>query len=523
MTFRSLLAAFMGVAAALLCGSATAQADDLYAADGIDLRWDTTLRYSNAIRISPQGATLLAGANADDGDRNFASGLVSDRLDLESQLDLALGDFGFHASAAGWYDTVYHNSTDNRSLATYNVTSVPASSFAPAVRDLEGQYAELDDAFVYGTFDIENMPVSARLGRQTVLWGESLFYDANSIASAQAPTDYTRTVTGQSSYSNNLYLPVTQLSLTAQLLPDVSLTVYDHLGARPSRQPGDGSYFSYVDFLGPGAGRLFLPSGQYLLRQADGKVSADGQYGVALRTSMDDIDIGFYVLQYNATDPQIITMASPGGLDPTTAGSYKLVYPKDIALLGASASTSLDEGTIAAEISLRRNAPLLAYPRGAGIAPDSGSASYLDYYLKGDLLHVQASAQLPIATTDIWDSANVSMEMAADDVTGLSGDASATSLERFAAKARLMFEPHYFQVLPNLDLTVPIGVGYNLTGRGFTYYAQNGGTGDFEIGVSALYRSVWKASLMMTGFIGAPDRQPLADRDIIAFSVERTF
>jgi hypothetical protein len=60
-------------------------------------------------------------------------------------------------------------------------------------------------------------------------------------------------------------------------------------------------------------------------------------------------------------------------------------------------------------------------------------------------------------------------------------------------------------------------------GHSFTYYAQNGGTGDFEIGVSALYQSVWKASLRVTGFTGSPAAQPLADRDIITFSVERTF
>ena len=521
MTSGSFLAAFV-TAAAWLCCSTAAQADDLYAADGIDLRWDNTLRYSNAVRISPQNATLLANANADDGDRNFASGLVSNRLDLQSQIDLALGDFGFHASAAGWYDTVYHGRTDNRSQATYNATPVPASSFAPAVRDLEGQYAELDDAFVYGTFNIEDMPVSARLGRQTVLWGESLFYDANSIASAQAPTDYTRTITGQSSYANNLYLPVTQLSLTAQLAPDVSLTVYDHLGARPSRQAGDGSYFSYVDFLGPGAERFFLPSGQYLLRQGDGKVSIGGQYGVALHTSIDETDLGFYVLQYNATDPQTIRTIRPGGTDPAMAGFYKLVYPKDTVLLGASASTSMEDGTIAGEISLRRNVSLLAYSRGEDMSVEEAGALYVDY-LKGDLLHIQASAQQPIAKTDAWDSANLSLEVAADDVTGVNGNAAATTLERFAAKARLLFEPHYFQVLPNLDLTVPLGIGYNLTGKSFNYYAQNGGTGDFEIGVSAVYRSVWKASLIMTGFIGAPNRQPMADRDIIGFSVERTF
>jgi hypothetical protein len=115
------------------------------------------------------------------------------------------------------------------------------------------------------------------------------------------------------------------------------------------------------------------------------------------------------------------------------------------------------------------------------------------------------------------------VEVAADEVSSLNGSALGTSLERFAMKARFLFEPRYFQVLPNLDLSVPIGMGYNVTGRSFTYYAQNGGTGDFEVGVRAIYQSAWKASLMITGFVGSPRRQPLADRNIIAFSLERTF
>ena len=181
----------------------------------------------------------------------------------------------------------------------------------------------------------------------------------------------------------------------------------------------------------------------------------------------------------------------------------------------------MDDSTVAGEISLRRNTPLLAYPRDAIVLDPSG-APYIDY-LKGDLVHAQASAEVPFGKSDAWDSAKLSVEVAADDVTSVNSDMAGTSLERFAMKARFLFEPRYFQVLPNLDLTIPLGVGYNLTGHGFTYYAQNGGTGDFEFGVSALYQSVWKASLIMTGFIGAPDRQPLADRGIVAFSVERTF
>ena len=521
MILRVFLKTFLGAATTLLAVSTSAWSGDLYADKGIDLRWDNTLRYSNAIRISSQNGTLLSHPNADDGDRDFSTGLVSDRFDLESKLDLAYGDFGFHASAAGWYDTVYRNHTDNKSPATYNATTVPSSSFAPAVRDLEGQYAELNDAFAYGTIDIGDTAVSGRLGRQTVLWGESLFYDAGSIASAQAPTDYTRIVTGQSGYGSNVYLPVTQLSLTAQLQPELSITVYDHFGARASRQPGDGSYFSYVDFLGPGAGRFFLPSGQILSRQPDGQVKQSGQYGIAAHYSRDGSDFGFYLVQYNSTDPQIIMTANAINPNPQVVGSYKLVYPKDIVLIGASASTSLGDGTISGEVSLRRNAPFLAYPRGA-LTFEPGNPPYIDY-LKGDLVHLQTSAELPVGRSDAWNSANLSMEVAADQVASLNDDAAPTFLERFGMKARFLFEPRYFQVLPSLDVSLPIGLGYNITGRSFSYYAQNGGTGDFEIGVSALYRSVWKASLTMTGFIGAPDRQPLADRDIIAFSVERTF
>ena len=214
MTLRICLMALIGAAAMLLTAPVIVQAAELYAENGIDLRWDNTLRYSNAVRISSQNSTLLANPNADDGDRNFSSGLVSNRLDLASQMDLSLGDFGLHASAAAWYDSVYHGHTDNQSQASYNASPLPSSSFAPAVQKMEGQHAELEDAFVYGTVSIENSTVSARLGRQTVLWGESLFYDANSIASAQAPTDYTKAVTSVSSYGTDIYLPVTEMSLT---------------------------------------------------------------------------------------------------------------------------------------------------------------------------------------------------------------------------------------------------------------------------------------------------------------------
>jgi len=85
-----------------------ASSAELLQSDGWDLRWDNTLRYTASFRVSHYEDGLVADPNADDGDRNFAPGLISNRLDLLSELDLSNGPFGIEASGAFWYDTVYH-------------------------------------------------------------------------------------------------------------------------------------------------------------------------------------------------------------------------------------------------------------------------------------------------------------------------------------------------------------------------------------------------------------------------------
>ena len=39
-----------------------------------------------------------------------------------------------------------------------------------------GRDAQILDAYVYGNWDVGNMPVSGRLGKQVFNWGEGLFY-----------------------------------------------------------------------------------------------------------------------------------------------------------------------------------------------------------------------------------------------------------------------------------------------------------------------------------------------------------
>src|SRR5207249_3149644 len=82
------------------CGSvAAAQIDSDTQAK---IRWDNTIKYSAAWRVQERSATLSAGSNSDDGNRNFDRGLISNRLDLLSEFDLAYKDVGTRISGAAW-------------------------------------------------------------------------------------------------------------------------------------------------------------------------------------------------------------------------------------------------------------------------------------------------------------------------------------------------------------------------------------------------------------------------------------
>ncbi len=275
--------------AILLTGacSAGARAAELYNTDNLEIRWDNTLRYTAGFRVEGQNQFLLANPNSNTGDLNFTPGLTSNRLDLLSVVNVSRGDFGFEASVEAWYDTVYHQRT------------AVGTEFAPAVRNLEGEYADLADTFAYGSFNVGDIPVTVRAGRQTLLWGESLFFDDNAIAGAMAPVDYVRSISAPDAYSNNVYLPVDQVSVLAQLRPDVSLSAFYQFVWRGSRLPGVGSYFSTTNALGVVASRLFVGQGDFLLHGNDQKPNND-QLGIALHVRDNDLDLGFYAMLYDA-------------------------------------------------------------------------------------------------------------------------------------------------------------------------------------------------------------------------------
>ena len=498
--------------AALFLFAGRANAALLYSDNGLEVRWDNTLRYTAGIRLAQANATLLADENGDDGDRNFSRGLMMDRLDLLSTFDVTKSGFGIQASVEAWYDTVYGGHT------------AKGRDFPTDARHLEGRYADLADTFVYGHFLFDSAAVTVRAGRQTLLWGESIFFDENSIAAAQAPRDYVKSIISPNSYSDNAYLPVDQLSVLIQATPELSFAAYYQFGWRPSRLPPVGSYFSTSDLLGDGADELHLYRGGYLQRGPDGRPKK-GRFGLSARMRFDDFDLGIYALQYASSYPLLRLAPDRMRSDWNNLGQFAAEYPDGIGLFGADFSTYYADYTLAGEITYRDDAPVVGYPLTSAYQYVVFQGRNFYAYGKANTLHAEVSAATTFAPSLAWDSADIAFELGANSILTIKQNRSDLDLseDRAAVNIRASFEPRYFEVVPGLDISLPIGASYEPVGRYGPSYSENAHTGDLEAGISAIYASEWKMRLSYNYFYGEPVRQPMVDRNFVAFSVERTF
>jgi hypothetical protein len=507
-----------------LCLAQVAHGAEIDTGSDVQLRWDTTLRTSLGVRTEGQDAALLRNPNADDGDRAFTPGLMSERLDVLSEIDLLLpesplGEVGIGASADGWYDAAYHGRTANRSPATFNPISVPNTRFPKAVRALEGDEAELLTAAVHDRFMAGDIPVTVRLGRQTLLWGESLFSTENGIAAGQAPVDGIKALSQPLAEAKELFLPVGQAVVTVAPRPGISLEAYIQPEWRPDRLPGVSSFFSTSDILDVGGERL-LAGNSAFLRTADRRGEGLGQFGAALKVSSGAVDFGLYALQFDAKSPQIFVV--PNGLaSGPVLGRYGLLYPRGIGVLGASFSAFVGDSNVAGEVSVRMNMPLVSrLPLLSGAMVDAALP-----YARGTTLHGQVSSQTTLAPEFFWQGAMVQAEITANSVLAVTRDpmAAAPGRQSSAASLRFVFTPQYFQVLPRLDVSLPVGLSYDVIGSSAVLADQTAHAGNAELGVDATWRTVWTAALTYTHFLGSPAHQALADRDFVVLAVSRTF
>ncbi|GLO56284.1 hypothetical protein PPUJ20066_23200 [Pseudomonas putida] len=559
MAIRSIAAARrapfnLTLATALVCGLPCAQAFEVQTDNpDLSLRWDNTLKYSSAWRLKDQSSKLSSGSvalNQDDGDRNFDKGLISNRLDVLSELDIGYREYGARISGAGWFDTEYQKDNDNNDPTRANQRSVAYDEFTDDTRHLHGGDGELLDAFVYWNGDLADRALSVRLGRHGLIWGESLFFGANGIAGGMAPVDVVKAVSVPNTQFKEITRPVSQLSTTYQLTDALSVGAYYQFEWEETRLPGAGSYFSVSDTIGEGNERLIVgaPFPPFLggnpgspaafFHGNDKEAKSSGQGGLQMRYTADTVEYGLYAIQYHDKSPKLYLKPSATGPNFATGqiGEYYWVYPEEIRALGASFATTLNEYSFAGEASMRWNMPLVS--NGQTVTP--GMVADNDdhpLYAVGRTAHLNLNMLASLGPSFIANEASLVGEIAWNRLLSVTKNRAALdpSATDDGVGIKLVYSPTYRQIFPGIDLSVPVGVSYFPMGKSavISSFGPDRG-GDFNIGLSATYLDRVTFGLTYTHYYGPEDtnlnaasqftfKQSLKDRDYLAFSVKTTF
>jgi hypothetical protein len=546
--------------AALLAGGAQAAEIETGSPDWV-LRWDNTIKSSLKLRTQDAdpalkdtfrllvpgvpGSTFPQALNFNAGDQNFQDkGLVSTRLDLLSEFDaIWRKDFGLRLSAAAWYDDKLHSKTDadNDPL----IGQVPFNEFPDRTRRIAGQKADLLDAFVFGGWRFDNgMKLTGRLGQHALQYGESLFYGDNAIARAQGPVDIDKLLASPNAQFKEFIRPVPQVSAQLQITPNVTVGGYYQFRWEEDRLPPSGSYFSTANIPWGSQQPEFVefgPTTYVLTPGSDVKPKDSGQFGLQLRWRLEETDLGFYFARYHDKGGQLYGRLAtpPNPLVPFSGGNWFYEFPESVKVAGVSATRSIGDFNVAIEASVRDDMPLRSTNMLYGFFPGQPRPQLA----KGRTAHVNLSTLATFGPSFLARESVLVAELAWNrvlskvDPDGQLDDGRT----RDATALQFIFTPTYRQALPGLDLSVPVGVRYTVSGHSSVTVWDAEGSGSANIGLEGNYLGVWQFALTYTHYIGKAvpfvDYAPLltggspifghgnamADRNYLALNLRRTF
>jgi len=234
---------------------------------------DTTLSYGTLWRV--QGRDDTGDINADDGNRNFDTGLVSEVYKVTSDLALNYQNYGLFVRGTGHYDTQimdkrndYYGLSD--SLGRPSQAYPHDDRFTDETRDVAGHNVELLDAYLFGNWDIGDMPLSAKAGRQVINWGEGVFYrgGVNTINPVDAAKFHL-----PGSELKEVLMPLEALSFNLGLTENLSLETYYQWTWEETRLDPVGTFFSGTDLFADGGNTAYTSSSDPLMQAVLGLIN----------------------------------------------------------------------------------------------------------------------------------------------------------------------------------------------------------------------------------------------------------
>ncbi len=220
--------------------------------------------------------------------------------------------------------------------------------------------------------------------------------------------------------------------------------------------------------------------------------------------------------------------------------SYRWIYHEGIKAFGVSAAKTVEAWSLGSEVSYRQNAPLSSV--GQAVLPTINVNTTLDNknnpgYAVGETLHAQVSWLASLGPFPFVQELSFLGEVAWNRRLKVTQNPNMLNplADRDATSIRMVLSPTFRQVLPGLDLSVPMGASYtggrsSALGPGFGSHKG----GDFNVGLAGTYLNKYFFNLNYVNFYGpagtptdaanqAQFKQSLADRDYVSFSLRTTF
>lgn len=319
------------------------------------------------------------GGNADDANTNYAKGDAASRaLRGLFELSVAEGNLAALLRAKVWHDAALsHDGRPWGNIPNRYGAGAPLSDHGvPRLSRFSG--IALLDAWVQGRATLAGMPVLARVGRQSLGWGERAL--APGGLEALNPRDMPG-LHRAAPLAAETVVARPMLFARIEAAPGLALEAWYQSSFRPTALDVCGTLWSMSDYLLDGCNavmtgqpmvsdRARIALGAYQKRLPTPKPQA-GEFGAgAVWRPGPATEIGFYHARYNARSPQpVLRRSGRAGGPAMIAGdpdglnmAYFTEYPEGLRITALALSHKLSAASVHGELSYRPATPFMLAP-----------------------------------------------------------------------------------------------------------------------------------------------------------------
>ncbi len=320
------------------------------------------------------------GQNTDDANLNFRRGDAITRA-LKGYIDLGFvdGDFSALVRVKAWQDFALSGQARpwGNNANGYAAGQPLGDNGAARLSRFAG--VALGDAYVQHSASIGGTRIMARLGQQSLAWGERAGFPGGlgAINANDLPA-----MRRAGAVPQELRRPGPMLFVRSDLSPAVALEGFYTTLFRPSALDMCGTFWATADYVADGCERAFvggpaasdrlrLANGYFLKRSPSPGVNDTSQFGAALtwKSAVLGADFGLYAARHEARTP------IPGVIKSTRVGPalvagdpdgknlrYFIEYPDAVKLYALTALRKRGGTTWSGELAYRPNQPLQLPP-----------------------------------------------------------------------------------------------------------------------------------------------------------------